>query len=213
MMAATHLRLHARILIAAAFCSAGLLLAQEPSTSTFYDVQLTKDEVYSYTNLKFAGDYASFESPRGMLVLGRTGAGVTVVMILGQGSFTLEAPEAVQEKFTTVFGAYPLKSNFKNLYIRLHPKEFEEAFAKQSLTKVADEGAFNSAKEMFDERFALSYHAGSKALLPPYKTRVLEFTTAEHGLISTQEGYWLILRKYSPYGSVYPSNFVNPKQK
>ncbi len=200
-------------LVAAALCTSGLLCAQEQQAASFFDVHINKDEVYNYTNLKFQGDYTSFESPKGFLVLGRTDAGVTVVIVLGTGSLTVEAPDAVQEKFKTVFTSYPLKANFKNLYIRINPKEFEETFAKLSITKVADEGAYNSAKEIYDERFPGSFHAGLKALLPPYKTRVLEFTTAEFGLVSTQEGYWLTLRKYSPYGTVYPSNFVNPKQK
>jgi O-glycosyl hydrolase len=41
----------------------------------------------------------------------------------------------------------------------------------------------------------------------------MEFETAEFGQISNEEGYWVMLRRLSPYGSVYPSRFVNPKQK
>jgi hypothetical protein len=213
MMLATVYNPHARAAVMAIMFSLGLLLAQEPQTSNFYDVHVSKDELYSYNNLKFTGDYASYESPKGFLALGRTEAGVTIVIVLGEGTVTIEAPEAVQEKFKAVMGAYPLKTTFKNLYMRLHPKEYEEVFGKQSLTKVADEGAFTAAKQLFDDRFASSYHAGQKALLPPYKTRVMDFNTASLGLVTTTEGYWLILRKYSPYGSVYPNDFVNPKQK
>ncbi len=213
MMPPTGIRPHFLALFAAILFGSGLLFAQEQQAASFFDVHINKDEVYSYTGLKFQGDYASFESPKGLLVLGRTDVGVTVVIILGAGSLNIEAPDAVQDKFKTVFSNYPLRTNFKNLYIRINPKEFEETIGKQSLTKAADEGALTSAKELYDERFPGSFHAGAKALLPPYKTRVLEFTTADFGLVSTQEGYWLTLRKYSPYGSVYPGNFVNPKQK
>ncbi len=213
MMPPTGIRPQFLTLFAAVLCATAMLCAQEQQATNFFDVHINKDEVYSYTNLRFQGDFATFESPKGQLVLGRTDAGVTVVIILGAGSLAIEAPDAVLEKFKTVFSGYPLKATFRNLYIRINPKEFEETIGKQLLTKVADEDAFNSAKELYDERFPGSFHAGAKALLPPYKTRVLEFTTAEFGLVSTQEGYWLTLRKYSPYGSVYPSNFVNPKQK
>jgi hypothetical protein len=193
--------------------SLGLLLAQEQQATNFYDVRLSKDEIYSYSNLKFAGDYTSFESPKGFLALGKTEAGVTIVIVLGEGTMSIEAPDAVQEKFKTVLGVYPLKTTFKNLYMRLHPKEYEEAFGKQPMTKVGDESAFNGARQLFDDRFTSSYHAGQKALLPPYKTHVIDFNTANLGLVTTTEGYWLILRKYSPYGSIYPPDFVNPKQK
>jgi hypothetical protein len=194
-------------------CSLGPALAQEQKPTQFYDCQVNKDEIYSYNNLKFSGDFARFESPKGFVALGRTEAGVTVLIVLGEGTASIEAPESVLEKFKTVFGAYPLKAAFKSLYMRLHPKEFEEAFGKQPLTKVADESAFAAAKQLFEERFVNSYHAGPKALLPPYKTRVMEFNTADLSLVGTEEGYWITLRRYSPYGSVYPRDFVNPKQK
>jgi hypothetical protein len=190
-----------------------LLIARQPQSPKFYDVQVSKEEMYSYSNLKFKGDYAAFESPKGFVSLCRTEEGVTIVMVLGEGTVTIEAPEAVQEKFKTVFGAHPLKTNFKKLYLRLHPKEYEEAFGRQPLQKIMDEGAFTAAKQLFEESFMRSYHAGAKALIPPQKTRVMEFTTPDHGLIATEEGYWVTLRKYSPYASVYPRDFVNPKQK
>ena len=193
--------------------SAGLVVAQDPKPVQFYDVQVSKDEIYNYSNLKFVGDYAAFESPKGFAALGRTEAGVTVLIILGEGTIGIEAPEAAQAKFKTVFGSHPLRTTFKSLYMRLHPKEFDEIFSKQLQNKAADEGALAAAKQLFDERFIASWHAGNRALLPPYKTHVIELNTAEHGLVGTEEGYWLTLRKYSPYGSVYPRDFVNPKQK
>lgn len=189
------------------------LLAQQPASAKFYDVQVSKDEIYSYSNLKFAGDYTGFESPKGFLVLCRTEEGVTIVMVLGEGTAHFEVPEAVQEKFKTVFGGHPLQAPFKSVYMRLHPKEFDETFGKLSLAKASDEAALAAAKLLFDDSFLRSYHAGPKAMLPPYKTRVLEFSTASHGLVTTEEGYWLSLRRYSPYGSIYPRDFVNPKQK
>ncbi len=181
--------------------------------TTFYDVQLTKDEVYSYTNLTFKGDYTSFESQSGVIALGRTEAGVTVVVILGAGTVSIEAPEAGQAKFKTIFGNCPLKTSFKSLYIRIHPKEFDSTLGKLTLTKTGDEGALAKAKELFDLKFLGSYHAGPRAILPPEKTRVFDFDTDEFGQIHNEEGYWLKLRRISPYGSVYPANFVNPKQR
>jgi hypothetical protein len=181
--------------------------------SSFYEVQMTKDEVYSYTNLKFKGDYTSFESPAGSLVLGRTEPGVTIVIVLGAGTLAIEAPDAVQEKFKTIFSAYPLNIKFKTLYMRINPKEYAETFGKLSLTKTGDEAALAKAKELYDLKFLASYHAGPRAILPDYKTRVFEFDTDNFGQISNEEGYWMKLRRLSPYGSVYPANFVNPKQR
>jgi hypothetical protein len=181
--------------------------------SAFYDVQMTKDEVYSYTNLKFKGDYTSFESPSGSIVLGKTEVGVTVVIVLGGGTMSIEAPEAVQEKFKTVFGGYPLNTRFKTLFMRISPKEYAETFGKQSLTKTADEAALAKAKELYDLKFLASYHAGPRAILPEYRARVFEFDTDDLGQIRNDEGYWITLRRLSPYGSVYPANFINPKQR
>ncbi len=193
---------------------AGVQVAQEaPTQANFFEVQLGKEEVYKYQNLKLTGDYTTLQSPSGLAVLGKTEAGVTVVVIIGAGEATIEAPEPAREKFKTVFGQYPLKTAFTTIYMRLNPKEYDETFGKMSLAKAPDEAAFAKAKELFDLKFLGSYHAGPKAILPPYKTRVFEIDTAEMGQITNEEGYWITLRRLSPYGSVYPARFVNPKQK
>lgn len=191
-----------------------LLLAQEVAQEKkFFQVQITKDEIYTYKDLKFTGDYISFESPSGTLALGRTDVGVTIMMLLSHGSLTIEAPEAVQEKFKTVFGGYPLKAKFQTLYMRLNPKEYNEVFGQLSMTKSADEAALAKAKELYDQKFLGSYHAGPMAILPQYKTRFMDFDVVELGQLVNEEGYWLALRRVAPYARIYPANFVNPKQK
>ncbi|NWG14096.1 MAG: hypothetical protein HXY20_11240 [Acidobacteria bacterium] len=190
-----------------------MILAQEEQKTSFYDVTMGSGEIYKYSGLRFRGDYVSFESPSGVLALGRTEAGVTVVILLGGGTVTIEAADAAQEKFRSVFGTYPLKTEFTTLYMRLHPKEFEEVFGRQTLTKAPDEAAAEKAKEIFDQRFLASYHAGPRAILPPYKTRVLDFETAQFGQLTNEEGYWVRLNRITPFARIYPPNFVNPKQK
>ncbi|HYK90238.1 MAG TPA: hypothetical protein VE398_15795 [Acidobacteriota bacterium] len=202
-----------RLTVAALLLSSGLIPAQEQPKTSFYDVQVSKEEVYKYSGLKFSGDYTSFESPSGYVALGKTEAGVTIVIVLGDGTLRIEAPEAGQEKFKTVFGNHPLRTSFKSVYMRLNPKEYDEVFSKLQLTKSPDDAVLARAKEIYDQRFLASYHAGPKAIFPPYRTRVMDFDTPDIGQIINEEGYWLILRKVSPYASVYPSRFVNPKGK
>ncbi len=202
-----------RVTLSALLLSSSMLLAQEPPKTTFYDVALSKDSLFKYTNLKYSGDYTSFESASGHLALGTTEGGVTVVIVLGEGTLKIEAPEANQEKFKTVFGNYPLRSTFKSVYMRLNPREYDEVFGKMQLSKSPDDDLMAKVKELYDQKFLASYHAGPKALFPPYKTRVMDFDTPDLGQITNEEGYWLILRRLSPYGSVYPSRFINPKQK
>ena len=208
-------RQSAGMMVLALFIPAALFFAQEqPEQKTsFYDVQVSKDQVFSYKNLKFTGDFASFESASGFVLLGTTEPGTTVVIVIGGGNATIDAPEAHQEKFKTVFGVLPLKMAFKSIYMRLSPKEYAETLGKTDLTKAADDDAFNKAKEIYDLKFLGSYHAGPKAMLPPYRTRVMEFDTDAFGWVYNEEGYWLKLRRVSPYASIYPANFVNPKQK
>ena len=204
-------RIHRLVALAFALIVAPAL-AQEPKTG-FYDVQMTKDDIFSYTNLKFRGDYTSFESPSGTIALGRTEAGVTLVIILGQGTVTIEGTDAAQEKIKEVFGSYPAKTTFKDVYIRISPKEYDETFGKLTMSKAPSDDALAKAKDLYDQRFMASYHAGARAILPPYKTRVFEFDTPDIGQITNEEGYWLRLIRVSPYGKVYASNYVNPKQK
>ncbi len=213
MMPSTGYRLRLRAALVGFFLSGALLLAQEQPKTNFYDVQVSKEEIYKFTNLKFRGDYTSFESPSGFLALGKTEAGVTIVILLGDGTVSIEAPEASQEKFKTVFGSYPLRTSFKSVYMRLNPQEYEETLGKLPLTKSPDDNLLARAKEIFDLRFLASYHAGPKAIFPPHKTRVMDFEVPEIGQIINEEGYWLILRRVSPYASIYPSRFVNPKQR
>jgi hypothetical protein len=202
------------VALIAAFLGAIPLSAQEEAQKAgFYEVSLSADEVYKYSNLKFAGDYTSWESPSGLLVLGKTEAGVTVLIVLGAGTVTIQAPEQAREKFTAAFGAYPVNTAFTTLYMRLHPQEFQEVFGKQSMTKSPDEAALAKAKEIYDQRFLTSYHAGPRAILPPVKTRVMDFDTPQFGQITNEEGYWISLNRITPFTKVYASRFVNPKQK
>ncbi len=200
-------------LVIALLIPAAPLIAQGTGQQTgFYDVQITKEEIYTYSNLKFAGDYSSIQSPTGSLALGKTDAGVTIVILIGAGDVTIQSPDTVQEKFNTVFGAYPLKTSFKSLYMRLNPKEYDETLGKLNLVKAPNDDVLAKAKELYDLKFLASYHAGPRAIFPPYKTRVFDFDT-DLGQITYEEGYWLRLIRVAPYGKVYPSNFVNPKQK
>lgn len=205
---------HFRIALITTLLGAFLLTAQEDTQKTgFYEVSLTKDDIYTYTNLKFAGDYTSWESASGSLALGKTESGVTVMIVLGGGTVTIQAPEQVREKFSTAFGAYPLDTAFTSLYMRLNPQEYQEVFAKQAMTRNPDETAWTKAKEIYDQRFLASYHAGPRAILPPPKTRVMDFDTPQFGQITNEEGYWITLNRVTPFSKVYPSRFVNPKQK
>ncbi len=191
-----------------------LLSAQdEVQKAGFYDVSLSKDDIYKYSSLKFAGDYTSWESASGLVALGRTEAGVTVLIVMGEGTVTIQAPEQVREKFSAAFGGYPVKTAFTTLYMRLHPQEYQEVFAKQTLTKNPDDAALAKAKEIYDQRFLTSYHAGPRAILPPVKTRVMDFDTPQFGQITNEEGYWVTLNRITPFAKIYPARFVNPKQK
>lgn len=181
-------------------------------TSAFYDLRITAEELYSYNALSFKGDFLLLESPTGKLALGRTSAGVTVVIILSPGTVHLEAPEPVQEQFKNVFGSHPLDAPFTTAYMRLNPKDFEATLGKLELTRVSDEAALKQAQGVFDERFPMSYHAGPQAILPPQRTRVVDIDLTGVGLVCVEEGYWLRLNRMSPFGKVYPRDFVNPKK-
>jgi len=205
---------HLRAVLIAIFFGAVLLSAQEDSQkSGFYDVSLSKDDIYKYATLKFSGDYTSWESSSGLLALGRTEAGVTVVIVLGGGTVTIQAPDQVREKFNAAFGAYPVSTAFTTLYMRLNPQEFQDVFGKQSMTKSPDDDALAKAKEIYDQRFLASYHAGPRAILPPVKTRVMDFDTKQFGQVTNEEGYWITLNRITPFAKIYPARYVNPKQK
>ncbi len=207
-------RYHLCTALVAVFFGTILLSAQdEAQKAGFYDVSLNKDEIYKYSALKFVGDYTSWESASGLVALGKTEAGVTLLIVIGEGTVTIQAPEQVREKFTAAFGGYPLKTAFTTLYMRLHPQEFQEVFGKQTLTKNPDDAALAKAKEIYDQRFLTSYHAGPRAILPPVKTRVMDFDTPQFGQVTNEEGYWVSLNRITPFAKIYPARFVNPKQK
>jgi hypothetical protein len=178
----------------------------------FYEVKLVKEEVYAYRDLRFVGDYTTWQSPAGNLVLGRTEVGVTLAIVLGEGMVTFEAAEPARAKCEQVFAGHPVMAKFTTLYMRLNPKEYEETLGKAQLTRTGDEAVLKQAQEIYDVKFLGSFHAGALAIIPPEKTRFMDFTTVEFGQVQSQEGYWVSLRRLSPYGSVYPPNYVNKKK-
>jgi 1,2-phenylacetyl-CoA epoxidase PaaB subunit len=110
------------------------------------------------------------------------------------------------------FEAAPAVIIAKQTYLRLEPGVYESMIKAATLTRATDEEILKRAKAIYDDRFNGSYHAGPLAIIPPAKTFFADIESEKYGHVIFEEGDFLRLVRVTPYKSVYPSYFVNPKR-
>lgn len=179
-----------------------------------YDVSLTADNLYSFDKIQSGGDYLELTASNGQMALGMIEGGPTVVILFGDGQFKAACVPGFEEKVQQAFSAAcPVTGKFTRAYLRLRPKDYENLIKEAKLTKLPDEKLLAKAKEVYQDKFLGSYHAGDKATLPPEKSIFVDLDTEAYGQVIIEDGFWLRLIRISPYKSVYPRGFEKPMAK
>ena len=154
-----------------------------------YPVSFTADDMYAVADFSLALQFSDFAVAEGILVPGTTAVGTTVVLILGDGEWRLRQPE--QYRWTHVprdSSATPFTESFTSLYLRIHPRFYEELIGNATLARVRDPEAFARAERIYKHKFWNSFHTGERALIPSSDIGTIDIESASWGRLQIHEG-------------------------
>lgn len=198
-------------LLAGLAMAAALAPAAEQEEKKYFEVTL--DEAYAFEKLNYNGELVTLSAAKGFLVPGKTEVGVTVAIVLASGDFKLTALPGYEDKLKEAFGSYPVVGKFKQVYMRLNPKDYEQMVKEVSLVKSQDQAIMEQAKAIYNEKFYSSYHAGELALIPLEGDTYIDIESEEFGQIIVKEGYFPETTRRFPYKRIYPRDLENPKRR
>jgi hypothetical protein len=154
-----------------------------------YPVSFTADDMYAVTDFSLPLQFSDFVVTEGILIPGTTAVGTTVVLILGDGEWRLRQPE--QYSWTHVprdSSAVPFSESFTSLYLRIHPRFYEELISNTQLTRMRDPEAFARAERIYKHKFWNSFHTGERALIPSSDIGTIDIESASWGRLQIHEG-------------------------
>lgn len=122
-------------------------------------LRLTPTRQYDAANMVVLGDDLSLAMTRGSAFVAETEAGVTGLVLLGDGIMRFSPQlEAEQGQVRIFSGSAVLESEFEVAFIRLHPDVFNSRVSTSGLVERAvDPGTFRDASRVFDEFIGLSF--------------------------------------------------------
>jgi Peptidase family M1 domain len=124
-----------------------------------YQLQLNPDKEFNIDNLTLSAEDFEIRLPRGIAFVAETDAGVTGIVLLGNGDLTFSpAPQSERSQVKIFAGTETYQTRFTWLYVRMNPADFEGHIAASALQlrpPVARD--FRRADRVFQENRDLSY--------------------------------------------------------
>jgi hypothetical protein len=129
------------------------------SIDGLHHLQLTATEQYTANNLVILGEDLSLTLRKGSVFVAETDAGVTGLVLLGDGEMHFAPqPEAEQGQLRIFDGDETLETKFEAAFVRLHPDVFTARVSTSALVeRSVDQGDLEDATEIFNELIALSF--------------------------------------------------------
>ncbi len=132
---------------------------QVDSIDGLHNLRLTPTRQYSADNLVVLGEDLSLTLSEGSVFVAETAAGVTGLVLLGDGVMHFAPqPEAERDQMRIFSGDDALDTEFDAAFIRLHPEVFNSRVSASSLVERAvDAGDLRQATAVFDEFVEFSF--------------------------------------------------------
>lgn len=163
------------------------------SIDGLHRLQLTATQQYTANNLVLLGEDLSLTLREGSAFVAETDAGVTGLVLLGEGemNFTPQ-PEAEQGQLRIFDGDDTLETNFEAAFIRLNPDVFASRVSTSALVeRSVDQADLEDATEIFREMIELSFmldlsHISEDtwSLIPGAGDFLAEVRTEKHGTLT-----------------------------
>ncbi len=198
-------------LLAGLALAAALAPAADQEEKKYFEVTL--DELYAFEKLNYNGELVTLSAEKGFLMPGKTEVGITLAIVLAPGTFTLTALPGYEDKLKEAFGSYPVTGKFKQVYMRLNPKDYEQMVKDLTLVKSQDQAILEQSKAIYSEKFYGSYHAGELALIPAEGDSYIDIESEQFGQVIIKEGYWPETTRRFPFKRIYPRDLENPKRR
>jgi len=135
-----------------------------------YLIYVKPEEAYSFDTFTIDQADFHFSVENGVLVPGFTDAGITAVMITGNGEVRTPEPDGGTDTFDALF-------------FRVNPKDYPILIRSVKLAKIEEPVEhINQAQYILDEGFEKSFHSSEFAIIPPRDTMTLRVHTKKHGV-------------------------------
>ncbi len=173
-----------------------------------YTVHFSADDMYSVDGFELRTELSSFTVEEGFLVPGTTRVGATVVIVIGEGVWTAADRERYAWKnLAPGPGGPELQERFDSLYLRIHPRYYDELLAGAVVEKSRNLHAFALAREIYRRKFRNSYHFNQNAIIPSADVGTIDIESQTWGRlwITEQRGHG-----FSPSVHRWPSDTWRP---
>ena len=165
-----------------------MLWALFDGRSEGYAVSFTDENMYAVEGFSFSTEHSDFDVPRGILVPGTTEVGTTVVLVLGDGTWTARDPGHYQWKNMSVAaGSTRVTEPFSSIYLRIHPRFYDQLLAAARVTETRDPDMFARAEKIFKHKFWNSYHSNERALIPSADIGAIDIESNTWGRVQIRE--------------------------
>ncbi len=152
-----------------------------------YKVSFSADEMYSIENFALHGKYSDLAISRGILIPGTMEVGVTVVVVLGDGEWIVRDPGQYIWKNLDKQNI-PFRESFSSIYLRIHPRFYQDLFESATTRKIEDIQAFKKAEKIYKHKFWNSYHVNDRAIIPSADMGMIDIESNTWGRLQIGEG-------------------------
>ena len=123
------------------------------SLEGLHHLTLNTSKQYNAENMIVAGEDMTLRMSRGVAFVSETEAGVTALVLIGNGTLTFSpAPEAERRQIEIFSGHDVLEAEFTRAFIRLNPAMLDSRVSMATLVETTvDDDDLERAQELFDE--------------------------------------------------------------
>ena len=85
----------------------------------------------------------------------------------------------------------PFKESFSSIYLRIHPRFYQDLVEGATTRKIEDVQAFRKAEKIYKHKFWNSYHANDRAIIPSVNVGTIDIECGTWGRLQIGEGIQL----------------------
>ncbi len=154
---------------------------------------LDKSRQFAVHNLEFSAPDLTLKMASGSAFIAKGDSGRTALVLRGRGEVHFTPSDSAEQGQLRIFDGQPqLDTAVDQVFLRLHPADFESRLSEQSLTPArVDPSEADRAQDIFDSFVSRTYNLNLTdlssehwSLLPSYGNVAMEFRTSRFGWLT-----------------------------